>query len=287
MSPHAPGDRIAKVLARAGLASRRGAERMILSGRRVAVNGKVIDSPALDVTEHDRITINGIPLPSPDRPRLWLYHKPAGLVTTASDERGRRTVFDDLPPELPRVMSIGRLDLTSEGLLLLTNDGQIKRQLELPATGWLRTYRVRVQGTPHEANLAPLRNGIVIGGERFRPMKVAIDRQQGANAWLTLGLREGRNREIRRAMSMIGLRVNRLIRIAYGPFRLNQLKPGAVEEVKQKILADQLGLGSTRRDHAAPQRHPPDHTGAKTGCKKRRRQSASPRWPVVARTRHL
>ncbi|MCC5991486.1 MAG: rRNA pseudouridine synthase [Rhodobacteraceae bacterium] len=235
--------RIAKVLARAGLASRRDAEAMVLAGR-VSVNGKRIDSPALNVTPADRITVDGKPLPQPERARLWLYHKPIGLVTTSRDEKGRPTVFDALPEDMPRVMPVGRLDLNSEGLLLLTNDGALKRKLELPSTGWLRKYRVRVNGTPTEAMLAPLREGVVIEGERFQPMIVAIDRQQGANAWLTIGIREGRNREIRRALTHIGLSVNRLIRVSYGPFQLGQLARGAVEEVRPRVLRDQLGEGT-------------------------------------------
>ena len=235
------GDRIAKVIARAGLASRRGAEEMVAQGR-VAVNGKTIDSPALNVTAADRITVDGKPLAAAEPPRLWLYHKPEGLVTTAKDEKGRETVFDTLPEDMPRVMSVGRLDINSEGLLLLTNDGEIKRRLELPSTGWLRKYRVRVKGNPDEAMLEPLRKGVVIEGERFQPMDVTLDRLQGANAWLTVGLREGKNREIRRAMEVVGLSVNRLIRISYGPFRLGDLAPGAVEEVRAKVLRDQLGL---------------------------------------------
>ncbi|MBZ0128151.1 MAG: rRNA pseudouridine synthase [Rhodobacteraceae bacterium] len=235
------GDRIAKVLARAGVASRRGAEAMIGEGR-VAVNGNVITSPALNVTASDRITVDGKPLAAPERPRLWRFHKPPGLVTTTSDEQGRRTVFDILPDTLPRVMSIGRLDLNSEGLLLFTNDGGLKRKLELPSTGWTRKYRVRVNGTPEDATLEPLRKGLTIAGERFQPMQVTLDRQQGANAWLTLGLREGKNREIRRAMEEIGLKVNRLIRVSYGPFQLGDLKPGGIEEVPARILRDQLGL---------------------------------------------
>jgi 23S rRNA pseudouridine2605 synthase len=238
-----PGDRIAKVLARAGVASRRDAERMIEAGR-VSVNGKTLTSPALNVTPADRITVDGKPLDAPEPARLWLYHKPAGLVTSARDEKGRETVFDALPPELPRVMSVGRLDLTSEGLLLLTNDGALKRRLELPATGWLRKYRVRLKGTPRDADFDPLRRGMTVEGERFQPMEVTLDRQQGANAWVTVGLREGKNREIRRAMEHIGLPVNRLIRVSYGPFRLNDLKPGAVEEVKPRVLRDQLGEGT-------------------------------------------
>ncbi len=250
------GERIAKVLARAGVASRREAERMIEAGR-VAVNGRVIDSPALNVSVADRITVDGKPLAEPDPPRLWLYHKPAGLVTTTRDEKGRPTVFDSLPEDMPRVMSIGRLDLNSEGLLLLTNDGEIKRRLELPATGWLRKYRVRVKGRPDDATLEPLRRGLKLEGEAFRPMTVSIDRQQGANAWLTVALREGRNREIRRAMEAVGLIVNRLIRISYGPFRLGDLEPGEVEEVKPRVVKDQLGLHDTPRPKVLRARKPP------------------------------
>lgn len=242
MSTDTPkGERIAKILSRAGVASRREAERMIEAGR-VAVNGRRIDSPALNVTPRDKITVDGAPLPEADQPRLWLYHKPTGLVTSARDEKGRETVFDHLPEGMPRVMSVGRLDLNSEGLLLLTNDGGIKRKLELPSTGWLRKYRVRVKGTPAEDTLQPLRDGITVEGERFQPMVVTLDRQQGANAWVTVGLREGRNREIRRAMEAIGLTVNRLIRVSYGPFQLGTLKAGEVEEVKGRVLRDQLGL---------------------------------------------
>jgi 23S rRNA pseudouridine2605 synthase len=239
--PTPAGERIAKVLSRAGIASRREAERLIELGE-VKVNGKVITSPALNVTPADRITVRGEPVGQPEPPRLWLYYKPEGLVTSASDEKGRDTVFDHLPEDMPRVMSVGRLDLNSEGLLLLTNDGELKRRLELPSTGWLRKYRVRVNGNPTEPEIEPLRKGITIDGERFQPMEVKIDRHQGANAWLTVGLREGKNREIRRAMSHIGLTVNRLIRVSYGPFRLNELKPGEVEELKPRILREQLGL---------------------------------------------
>ncbi|MGC1502784.1 MAG: pseudouridine synthase [Sulfitobacter sp.] len=235
------GDRIAKVLSRAGVASRREAERMIEAGR-VSVNGSQITSPALNVTDTDRITVDGKPLSEPEPPRMWLYHKPTGLVTTTRDEKGRGTIYDDLPADMPRVMSVGRLDLNSEGLLLLTNDGGIKRQLELPSTGWLRRYRVRVNGRPSDEALEPLRKGITIDGERFLPMTVTLDRQQGANAWLTIGLREGKNREIRRAMEAVNLSVNRLIRISYGPFQLGELKQGEVEELRRKVVRDQLGL---------------------------------------------
>lgn len=239
------GERIAKVIARAGRASRREAERLIAEGR-VAVNGKVIDSPALNVTAADKIAVDGQTLAAPEAPRLWLYHKPTGLVTTTKDEKGRPTVFDNLPEDMPRVLSVGRLDLNSEGLLLLTNDGGIKRRLELPSTGWVRKYRVRLKGTPADTDFQPLRAGLTVAGERFQPMQVTFDRQQGANAWITVGLREGKNREIRRAIEAIGLEVNRLIRVSYGPFRLGDLKPGAVDEVRPKVLRDQLGLGEDK-----------------------------------------
>ncbi len=242
------GDRIAKVIARAGIASRREAERMIESGR-VTVNGTKIDRAALNVTDKDKITVDGRPLDAPDPPRLWLYHKPTGLVTTNRDEKGRTTIFDELPDDLPRVMSVGRLDINSEGLLLLTNDGGVKRKLELPATGWLRKYRVRVNGRPTDASFAPLRKGLTLEGEKFQPMTVTLDRQQGANAWVTVAIREGKNREVRRAMEAVGLTVNRLIRTSYGPFQLGQLKPGAVEEIRPRILRDQLGM---EKDATAP-----------------------------------
>ncbi len=232
--------RIAKVLARAGVASRRGAEALILAGR-VSVNGQRLETPAYNVSPSDQIAVDGKPLVGAEPTRLWLYHKPIGEVTTTQDEKGRKTVFEALPPEMPRVMSIGRLDLTSEGLLLLTNDGALKRQLELPSTGWLRRYRVRIHGQPNADSFAPLLKGVEVDGEKFRPMQVHLDRQQGANAWLTVGLREGRNREIRRAMEAIGLTVNRLIRISYGPFQLGKLAPGSVEEIKARVLKDQLG----------------------------------------------
>jgi len=245
MGENADSERIAKRIARAGVASRRGAEAMIAEGR-VAVNGRVIDSPALNVGAADAITVDGKPLTAPEAARLWRYYKPIGLVTSEADEKGRETVFAHLPEDLPRVLSVGRLDITSEGLLLLTNDGALKRRLELPSTGWVRKYRVRAKGTPIDAALEPLRKGMTVDGERFAPMAVAIDRQQGANVWLTLGLREGRNREVRRALETVGLSVNRLIRISYGPFQLGDLEPGGVEEVRAKVLRDQLGIGAAK-----------------------------------------
>ncbi|QYX56288.1 rRNA pseudouridine synthase [Roseovarius sp. SCSIO 43702] len=258
-----PGDRIAKVIARAGLASRREAERMVEAGR-VAVNGRVIDRAALNVTAGDRITVDGRPLDAPEPPRLWLYHKPAGLVTTTRDEQGRETIFDALPDDLPRVLSVGRLDINSEGLLLLTNDGALKRRMELPSTGWLRRYRVRVNGRPDDATFEPLRQGLVLDDEKFQPMQVTLDRQKGANAWATVAIREGRNREVRRAMEAVGLTVNRLIRVSYGPFQLGQLKPGAVEEIRPRILRDQLGLDAPEEETKGTK---PRGKGQKAGAK--------------------
>ncbi|GAB4538549.1 MAG: hypothetical protein Tsb0024_09060 [Ruegeria sp.] len=263
-----PGDRIAKVLARAGIASRREAERMIEAGR-VTVNGKTIDSPALNVTHSDRITVDGKPVAEPEPARLWLYHKPTGLVTTNRDEKGRPTIFDNLPEDMPRVMSVGRLDLNSEGLLLLTNDGAIKRKLELPSTGWLRKYRVRINGRPKDEDFVPLRQGLVIEGEKFQPMTVTLDRQQGANAWLTIGLREGKNREIRRAIEDIGFTVNRLLRVSYGPFQLGNLKPGEVEEIRRRVLRDQLGLDAETPTAAAKRPSRPQRSRRPGGKKSR------------------
>lgn len=255
------GDRIAKVIARAGLASRREAERLIIAGR-VKVNGQRIDRAALNVTDKDRVEVDGRLLGAPEPPRLWLYHKPTGLVTTNRDEQGRTTIFDELPEDLPRVMTVGRLDLNSEGLLLLTNDGALKRKLELPSTGWLRKYRVRIKGRPTDATFEPLRKGLVVDGEKFQPMTVTLDRQQGANAWVTVGIREGRNREIRRAMEAVGLSVNRLIRVSYGPFQLGNLKTGAVEEIRPRILRDQLGM-TEEKETAKPAKPKPQRTRRK------------------------
>ncbi len=245
------GDRIAKFLARAGVASRREVERMIAAGR-ITLNGTVLDTPAVKVSQADTITVDDKPVGAPDTLRVWRYYKPNGLVTTDRDEKGRRTIFDALPETLPRVMSVGRLDLNSEGLLLLTNDGELKRKLELPSTGWVRKYRVRIKGYPSDALLEPLRQGITVDGEKFRPMAITIDRQQGANAWLTIGITEGKNREIRRALNSVDLSVNRLIRTSYGPFQLMTLEPGEVEEVRMKVLRDQLGLKKIDDEQPAP-----------------------------------
>jgi 23S rRNA pseudouridine2605 synthase len=228
-------ERIAKFLSRAGVASRREAERLIEAGR-VAVNGKALTTPATLVGAGDRVTVDGKPVAEPQRTRLFRYHKPAGLVVTHRDPQGRPTVFEKLPPGMPRVVSVGRLDLNSEGLLLLTNDGGLARQLELPATGWLRRYRVRVYGMVDEARLARLADGIAIDGVRYGPIEAGLDSRRGDNAWLTVSLREGKNREVRRVLEHLGLRVNRLIRVAYGPFQLGQLSRGSIEEVKAAQL---------------------------------------------------
>ncbi len=233
--------RIAKAMARAGLCSRREAERWIGQGR-VAVNGKVLTTPAVEVGAADKVTVDGKPLPVAETARLWRYYKPKGLVTTHSDPQGRPTVFDNLPPELPRVISIGRLDFNSEGLLLLTNSGALARHLELPSTGWLRRYRVRAHGRVAATQLEALREGVEIEGVRYGPIEATLDSVQGANMWLTMGLREGKNREVRRILASLGLEVNRLIRISYGPFQLLDLKPGEVEPVKRRVLAEQLGV---------------------------------------------
>jgi len=233
-------ERIAKRMARAGVCSRREAERLIESGR-VSVNGKKIASPALNVTDSDLVMVDGRAIEDKQPARLFRYHKPSGLVTTAKDPQGRPTVFDNLPKELGRVISVGRLDLTSEGLLLLTNDGGLARHMELPATGWARRYRVRVHGEVDEEKLAALAKGITVEGVRYGNIEALLDKRQGSNAWLTVGLSEGKNREIRKVMAALGLVVNRLIRVSYGPFQLGNLPKGAVEEVPRRVLKDQFG----------------------------------------------
>jgi 23S rRNA pseudouridine2605 synthase len=232
--------RIAKALARAGLCSRREAERWIAEGR-VSVNGEVLTSPACDVSPTDRVLVDGNPLPAAGPPRLWRYHKPRGLVTTHRDPQGRSTVFDALPADLPRVVSVGRLDFNTEGLLLLTNDGELARHLELPATGWLRRYRVRAHGAVTQEALDRLKDGVEIAGMRYGPIEATLDKPQGSNVWLGIGLREGKNREVRTVLESLGLTVNRLIRVSFGPFQLLDLKAGEVEPVKRRVLIEQLG----------------------------------------------
>lgn len=236
------GERIAKRLARAGICSRRDAERMIAEGR-VTVDGTVLTSPALNVTDKNRIVVDGKPLTAAEAPRLWRYHKPAGVITTARDPQGRPTVFEKMPPEMPRVVSIGRLDFNTEGLLLLTNDGEIARHLELPQNAWLRHYRVRVYGAVDKAKLATLAKGVTISGIHYEPIKVEIEtaKEQGTNTWLAVTIREGKNREVRKVLEHVGLQVTRLIRVAFGPFQLGKLARGAVEEVPTGILRDSLG----------------------------------------------
>ena len=242
----ARGERIAKWLARAGVASRRDAEKIIAEGR-VRLNRDPVTQPATFVQPGDVVTVDNKPVHEPERTRLFRYHKPAGLMTTHKDPEGRPTVFDKLPPGLPRVVSIGRLDLGSEGLLLLTNDGELARRLELPSNGWIRRYRVRVFGHIAEDTLRRLGEGVTIEGVRYAGIEAATDSRKGDNAWLTVALQEGKNREIRRVMGYLGLEVSRLLRVAYGPFQLGQLPKGAVEEVNPKVLRDQLGLAAPKR----------------------------------------
>lgn len=233
-------ERIAKVMARAGIASRREAERMILAGR-VTLNGKKLEGPACVVTPEDHILVDGKPIVGKQPIRLWKYHKPAGLLTTHNDPGGRPTVFENLSKDLPRVISVGRLDMNSEGLLLLTNDGELARKLELPETGWARRYRARAYGKTTQDKLDRLLQGIVIDGQKTGPIEATLDQQKGDNVWVSVTLREGKNREIRRAFETLDLRVNRLIRLSYGPFQLGALERGKTEEIKNRILRDQVG----------------------------------------------
>ena len=239
-------ERIAKTIARSGLCSRREAERWIINGQ-VKLNSKILTECGVNVTSKDVIEVNGKPLPNKVITKLWMYHKQRGYLVTNYDPEGRSTIFDQLKNKIEtRFISVGRLDMDSEGLILLTNDGDLARKLELPATGWLRKYRVRVHGYVIPKDLEPLKNGITIDGIRYGRIDAALDRQQGSNAWLTLSFREGKNREVRKVMNHLGYNVNRLIRISFGPFNLKNLPSGELEEVKNKVLNDQLGLSKPK-----------------------------------------
>jgi 23S rRNA pseudouridine2605 synthase len=278
------GQRIAKVMARAGLCSRRDAEAWIAEGR-VVVNGKKLDSPAFNVSPEDDVRVDGKPLAAPERTRLFLYNKPRGLVTTARDPEGRPTIFENLPEDLPRLVAVGRLDINTEGLILLTNDGGLARVLELPATAWLRRYRVRAHGEIEQALLDPLRDGVTIDGVDYAGIEAALDRTQGSNVWITMGLREGKNREIKKVLEHLGLAVNRLIRVSFGPFQLGDLEEGAVAEVRTRVLRDQLGPKLAREagvDFEAPltERGEPEPAPARAENRERRppgRENRKPR----------
>ena len=268
------GERAAKLIARAGLCSRREAEAWIAAGR-VGLDGAPLASPAVAIDDPARLTVDGRPLPAAEAPRLWRYHKPVGVITAARDPQGRRTLAEALPAELGRVMPVGRLDLTSEGLLLLTNDGAVKRRLELPSSAWTRRYRVRAHGRVDAAALERLAEGIEIEGLRFGPIEARIERQGASNAWLSVSLKEGKNREVRRVLQHLGLTVNRLIRTAYGPFALGDLPRGAVAEIAQRQVRAALGLESAREVEARKRWAKAKPKARKPGAKRRRPAKAA------------
>lgn len=283
----AAGERIAKRLARAGVGSRREAEALVNAGR-VKVNGKILDSPAFNVGPDDRVEIDGAPLAPVERTRFFLFHKPAGVVTTNRDPQGRRTVFDVLPEGLPRLITVGRLDINTEGLLLMTNDGGLARMLELPETGWLRRYRVRVHGRVDPGALEALAEGTAVDGVYYGAVEATLDRQQGTNAWLTIGLREGKNREVKNILAALGLKVTRLIRISYGPFQLGALEAGAVQEIKGRTLRDQLGERLVRQagaDFDAPVTKPFSNRPVAADRKKAAKPAPDVERPVASRRR--
>lgn len=278
-----PGERIAKMLARAGVCSRRDAEKMIDEGR-VMVNGEVLTSPAVKVTDKDKIAVDGKSIGAMEPTRLWRYHKPGGLVTTHKDPEGRPTVFAALPKDLPRVVSVGRLDVNSEGILLLTNDGALARRLELPKTGWLRKYRARVFGKVSQEDLDRLKKGVTIEGVKYKVEDAVLERVQKGNAWVSISLREGKNREVKRLMESIGAKVNRLIRVSYGPFQLGNLPEGQVDEVAAHVLREQLGVTTAKSTTGHAKAKPPKR-GTKASAKKKtakapaKKSGSGPRKP--------
>lgn len=274
------GERIAKVIARAGLCSRRDAERWIAEGR-VQLDGKTLDTAACVVKPGQSIVVDGQPLPAPQQARLWRFHKPKGVITTRKDPEGRPTVFDGLPNDLPRLEPVGRLDFNSEGLLLFTNDGELKRKLELPSTGWSRRYRVRVHGKVDPAQIKALEKGITVEGINYGPIQARLEHQAASNAWLAMTLREGKNREIRRICEHLGLVVNRLIRVSYGPFQLGDLEPGKIEAIPARILRDQLGIKIDNSGEAAPASKKPGRSGKAGAGRKSPSKPASRPAPRV------
>jgi 23S rRNA pseudouridine2605 synthase len=274
----AASERVARALARAGVASRRDAERLIAAGR-VALNGQVLSSPAVNVGPGDILTLDGQPIAEREPPRVWRYHKPPGLLTTHKDPKGRPTVFERLPRDLPRVISVGRLDFNSEGLLLLTNDGALARELELPATGVVRRYRARAFGRASQEKLDKLKDGITVDGVAYGPIEADLERGQGANVWISLALSEGKNREVRKVLEALGLKVNRLIRVSYGPFELGELEPGAVEEVPARRLKPLVRAGFKGEVMEAPEPRASKPVKPK-GPARRPRATAGPAKPA-------